>query len=185
MPQLIHIKAIKKRLWNTADTLRVNLNYSSYEQSVRKHLTTTQRAVPVYLDNVAKSIFDEGIENFHTLGLDKSKVLQIGNTVHILPWLGDRITNTITILLRQEGLAADCFGGVIDIRNSSIESFHQAADSILRGAMPQASELASSIPDTIIEKHDPILPKDLRDLGYGTRFFNVNGAWQWFSELSG
>ena len=148
-------------------------------------LVYQQRAVPVYLDKTAISIFDEGIENFHTLGLDNSNVLQIGNTVHILPWLGDRITNTITVLLRQEGLSADCFGGVIDIRNSSIESFHQAVDSILRGAKPLSSELASSIPDTIIEKHDPFLPKELRDIGYGTRFFDVNGAWQWFSELSG
>ena len=43
-----------------------------------------QRAVPVYLDKAAKSLFDEGIESFLILGLDKSKVLQIGNTVHIL-----------------------------------------------------------------------------------------------------
>jgi ATP-dependent Lhr-like helicase len=144
-----------------------------------------QRAVPVYLDKEAKSIFDEGIESFHTLGLDKSKVLQIGNTVHVLPWIGDRITTTITVLLRREGLAADCFGGVIDIGNSSIDSFHQAVDTILQGAKPPSSELASSVPDTIVEKHDPVLPKELRDLGYGARFFDVNGAWKWFSELSG
>jgi ATP-dependent Lhr-like helicase len=144
-----------------------------------------QRAVPVYLDKEAKSIFDEGIESFHALGLDKSKVLQIGNTVHVLPWIGDRITTTITVLLRREGLAADCFGGVIDIGNSSIDSFHKAVDAILQGAKPPSSELASSVPDTIVEKHDSVLPKELRDLGYGVRFFDVNGAWQWFSELSG
>ena len=31
-------------------------------------------------------------------------------------------------------------------------------------------------------KHDPIIPKEIRDLGYGERFFDVNGALKWFSE---
>jgi ATP-dependent Lhr-like helicase len=142
-----------------------------------------QRAVPIYLDKPAKLIFDEGIECFHTLGLDKVKALQTSSTVHILPWLGDRIINTITVLLRGEGLAADCFGGVIDIRNSSIESFHQAVETILRGTKPTPTELANGVPDTIVEKHDPVLPKKMRDLGYGARFFDVDGAWEWMGKL--
>ena len=31
MPQLEHIEAIEKRLWNEADTLRANTNYASNE----------------------------------------------------------------------------------------------------------------------------------------------------------
>lgn len=142
-----------------------------------------QREAPIYLDKPAKSIFEEGIECFHTLGLDKIKALQTGNTVHILPWLGDRITNTITVLLRGEGLAADSFGGIIDIRNSSIESFHQAVETILRGTKPLSAGLANGVLDTIIEKHDPVLPKEMRDLGYGARFFDVDGAWEWMGKL--
>lgn len=142
-----------------------------------------RREAPIYLDKPAKLIFDEGIECFHTLGLDKIEVLQMGNTVHILPWLGDRIINSITVLLRREGLAADCFGGVIDIRNSSIESFHQAVATILRGVKPIPAELANDVSDTIIEKHDPVLPKEMRDLGYGARFFDVDGAWKWMGKL--
>lgn len=142
-----------------------------------------QSAVPIYLDKAAKAIFDEGIECFHILGLDKVNALQTGNTVHILPWLSDRITNTITVLLRGKGLTADCFAGVIDIRNSSIKSFQQAVQTILRGAKPAPSELANGVPNTIVEKHDPVLPKELRDLGYGARFFDVDGAWEWMDKL--
>lgn len=142
-----------------------------------------QRVAPIYLDKAAKSIFEEGIENFHALNLDEVNVLQIGNTVHILPWLGDRITNTITVLLRSQGLVADCFAGIIDIRNSSIESFQQAVETILGEAKPMSLALANSIPDTMVEKHDPILPKEIRDLGYGARFFDVDGAWEWMGRL--
>lgn len=141
-----------------------------------------QRAVPIYLDKTARSIFDEGVECFHTLGLDKVNALQTGSTLQILPWLGDRITSTITALLRGQELAADCFGGVIDIRNSSIELFHEAVEAILQEDKPTSAELAAMVLDTIVEKHDPVLPKDLRDLGYGAKFFDVAGAWEWMGR---
>ncbi|MEE4379520.1 MAG: DEAD/DEAH box helicase [Candidatus Competibacteraceae bacterium] len=142
-----------------------------------------QRLVPIYLDKLAKSIFDEGIECFHSLKLHNVKTLQIGSTLHILPWLGDQIVNTITIFLRRQGLAANCFGGVIDISNSSIESFHQAVETILLKVKPTPAELASGVTDTIVEKHDSVLPKEMRDLGYGARFFDVDGAWEWMGKL--
>lgn len=143
-----------------------------------------QRMLPIYLNKEAKIIFDEGIECFHALGLDKINVLQIGNTVHILPWLGDQVTNTITVLLRGEGLSADSFGGVIDIGNSSIESFSKAVKAIRSKSKPNPVELANKVPDTIIEKHDPVLPKEMRALGYGARFFDVDGAWEWMGRLT-
>ena len=141
-----------------------------------------QKAIPVYMDKAAKSSLDEGIECFHALGLSKIKAIQIGSTVHVIPWLGDKITTTITVLLRSAGLAADCFGGLIDIRNCSIESFHSASDSIIKGRKPSSFELANLVPDTIVEKHDPVLPKEMRDLACGARLFDVDGAWEWMSS---
>jgi len=143
-----------------------------------------QKAVPVYLDKPARLAFEEGIECFHTLGLDKARALQIGNTVHVFPWLGDRVTNTLTVLLRNKGLAADCFGGLIDIKNSSLDAFYEAVKTIRNGTKPFSSELAGCVPDTIAEKHDSVLPRHIRDLAYGARFFDVDGAWKWMRELS-
>jgi ATP-dependent Lhr-like helicase len=142
-----------------------------------------QQARPIYLDKAAKLIFDEGVECFYTLSLNKTNILQTGNIVQILPWLGDQITNTVTSLLRRQGLNANCDCGVIDILDSSIESFYQVVEQILRGDRPTSAELAAAVPDTIIEKHDPLLPKEIRDLGYGARFFNVEGAWDWLNQV--
>lgn len=105
-------------------------------------------------------------------------------------YLGDAIfisltINTITLLLRGQGLAADWFGGIIDISNGSIELFQQAIETILRGAKPTPVDLANAVPDTIGEKHDPFLPKEIRDLGYGARLFDVDGTWEWMSKLRG
>ena len=143
-----------------------------------------QRTLPIYLNKEAKIIFSEGIECFHAMGLAKINVLQIGNTVYILPWLGDQVTNTITALLRSKGLSADSFGGVIDIGNSSIKSFSKAVKAILSKSKPKPVDLAKGISNTIIEKHDSVLPKEMRNLGYGARFFDVDGAWQWMEKFS-
>lgn len=142
-----------------------------------------QRVQPVYLDKAAKLFFDEGVACFYTLNLERLNVLQVGNTVHVLPWLGDRIVTTISVLLRREGLAADAFAGVIDIRNSSTAQLHDAIKRILQHSKPTPAALAESVPDTIVEKHDPLLPKPLRDLGYGAKYFDIDGAWRWMGKL--
>ncbi len=141
-----------------------------------------EKSIPIYLNEDAKALFNEGIECYHDLKLDKCQVLKLGNTIHVFTWLGDQIVNTITILLRNKGLVANCFGGIIDISNCSLETFAETVKAILSEPKLTSSELANLIPDTIVEKHDPILPKELRDICYGARFFDVDGALKWFSE---
>lgn len=142
-----------------------------------------RRDMPIYLNQEAKLLLGEGFETFHTLELNAHQVLQLGTTVHLLPWLGDRIVNTITVLLRLQGLSADCYGGIVDVTKCSVEEFHTAAKAILREPRPSPCELASALPDTIVEKHDHLVQDELRNLGYGVRFFDVDGAWQWFASV--
>ena len=151
---------------------------------VRKEMFNIYRegTEPIYLDSRAKSVFSEGVECFRSLGLENRQIIEKGNTVTVLPWVGDKVVNTITALLRGQGLLADCFAGVIDIRNTSIQEFYDAVGNILIASRPTASGLARDIPDTIIEKHDPFLPKELRDVGYGARFYDVEGAWDWLKN---
>lgn len=138
---------------------------------------------PAYLNDMAKSLLEEGIDNYHSLNLDYNPIIQRGSTVHILPWLGDRATNTITVFLQMHGLLAECFGGIIDIRNSSPDDFYKVVKKILSGPKISPTELANFIPNTIIEKHDPILPKEIRDIGYGARAFDVDTAWKWLDQF--
>jgi len=128
-------------------------------------------------------IFAEGVECFRSLELEKRQVIEVGNTVTVLPWAGDKVVNTITALLRGKGISADCFAGVIDIRNTSKQEFYDAVSDILVDTRPTPTQLAHNVPDTIIEKHAPFLPKELRDIGYGARFFDVEGAWEWLGNM--
>ena len=141
------------------------------------------KAMPIYLDKTAKETLSEGIDCFHSLGLESTSLLQIGGTVHVLPWSGDQITTTITVLLRRAGLAADCFGGVIDIRNCTLDTFYKSVRAILHNEYPTSEELASHVPDTIVDKHDPFIPRELLNFAYGRRYFDVDGAIEWMEGV--
>lgn len=143
----------------------------------------SKKQTPVYLNEPAMFALKEGFDNYHSLNLDSRQIIQIGNIVHIFPWLGDQVTNTITVLLQMHRLAADCFAGIIDIRNCSINDFYNAVKKITYEPKISGTELASHIPDTVIEKHDSLLPKKVRDIGYGARTFDVDGAYKWISQI--
>jgi ATP-dependent Lhr-like helicase len=138
---------------------------------------------PIYLDGTAKSSFHEGMECFHSLDLSHKGITQIGKTTFLFSWLGDYIVYTIVFLLRGQGLKADAFGGVIDISNCSSEILLEAISNILKGAKPTEVSLASVVADTVVEKHDLYLSNELRNLGYGSRSFDVEGAWKWLGSF--
>ncbi len=142
-----------------------------------------ERQLPAYLEQTAKLALNEGFDNYHALALDSEQIIQAGNMIHAFPWLGDKATNTIAALLRIYGLSADCFAGIIDIRNCVPDDFYNVIKKILSDPKMKAAEIAGHVADTIIEKYDPILPRKIRDIGYGANMFDVEGAYKWFNEI--
>ncbi len=142
-----------------------------------------ERQTPIYLNETARLALEEGFENFLSLKLDSKQIIQIGNMVHVFPWLGDQVTNTIAVLLRLHDIEADSFAGIIDIRNCTIFDFYNAAKKLISEPKLDGTKLASYIPDTAIEKYDPILPKEIQNIGYGARSFNLDGAYHWLNMM--
>ena len=60
---------------------------------------------------------------------------------------------------------------------------YRSVRTILHDEYPISEELSSRVPDTIIEKHDPLIPRELRDLAYGRRYFDVDGAIEWMAGV--
>jgi len=143
-----------------------------------------EKNCPVYLNTPAQAIFQEGIDCFHRLELHKNTLLAMGNQVFLFPWLGDPIANTLAILLRTQGLMANNLAGIIEISNTTPAAVQQAVAQLLDDPQPSATDLANKVPDTLIEKHDALLPVELRTLGYGAKYFDVDGAWGWMERVS-
>jgi len=138
---------------------------------------------PIYLDETARAHFEEGVHYFRELELDRNRALQVGNRVLLFPWLGDRKTGTIAAMLRWKGFDATAFGIIVEVADTDLSQVREVVASIDASQAPSASELASKIPNTIEEKHDQFLPRELRDLGYGARHFDVRGAVEWLSSF--
>ncbi|MCZ7555987.1 MAG: DEAD/DEAH box helicase [Bacteroidia bacterium] len=142
-----------------------------------------ERLFPPYLNAAARDNLTEGFACYHSLGLGVTDVLQLGNTLHILSWRGDRVVNTITVLLRRAGLIADTFGGIIEIASCTPMSLRDAITQIMQNALPSPEELGASVADTYVDKHDSLLPKHLREASYGRRYFDVDGAVEWMKGV--
>ncbi len=150
------------------------LLHDTVRQEMRR--VYVEKLIPGYLNNTAKDALTEAIECFHTLKLQNKSLLQTGNNLHLLTWRGDQITSTIARLLQRTGLNAYSYGAGIEINRCSLEAFGKSVKALLIDKWPTPDELAREIPDTVVEKHDRFIPKDLRDLAYGRKYFDVDGA---------
>jgi ATP-dependent Lhr-like helicase len=134
---------------------------------------------PAFCDSAAASLLTEGRRHFCGLGLKSASMLQSGQTVHMLPWLGDRATNAIALMLRSAGLNSDCSYGVIDVQDANIAQCQQTIQNILAAPCPDECDLAAHVPNTIIEKWDEYMPTELRAMNYAAKSLDVAGAWHW------
>ena len=82
-------------------------------------------------------------------------------------------------------MTASCFGGIVEVMNASAGDLRRTVETTLMNPRPAEAELAADIPDTAVDKYDHFLPKPMRDLGYGAKYFDVDGAWNWLSGLHG
>ena len=141
-------------------------------------------SVPPYLDEKAREHFLEGKRYFGEMELKNRPIVSRENTIYLFPWQGDRITNTISALLRQAGLCTGAYGGVIEIENADISQLDEALRYLQReDRRRSAAELAATLANTTVEKYDALLPREIRNIGYGSMYFDIHGAYSFLDEL--
>lgn len=141
--------------------------------------------IPKYLNKTAIRHFEEGRKQFRYLELDKKSYIVGLDGLYLFPWKGDRIMHTITQMLKNNGISAKKYGAYIQLPKCSNETFKKVVKEILISPVPQETELASSIANLEYEKYDCYLSKDLLQLGYSYRNFDINGAMDFFKIVLG
>lgn len=129
-----------------------------------------------YIDQTAKSLFQESISTFRELELSEKRIIQLGTNVHILPWKGDKIASTIAALLIQNGFEAGVDAGIVSVENVQLLDVYVVLAKIYESVYPTASELAKTVKEKCIEKYDEYLPEDLLALEFGAKAFDMEGA---------
>lgn len=100
-----------------------------------------------YADAAARSLFAEGSDNFQRYNLQNHCFIASGQNCYVIPWMGDKIVNTITSLLIRCGFKASSFAGVIEVEGSGVASVQRALKKMLLSGLPSEFELAAVVPD--------------------------------------
>ncbi|MGK4328717.1 DEAD/DEAH box helicase [Lonsdalea quercina] len=135
-----------------------------------------------YADAIARSLFAEGCNNFKRYNLQNSHFISDGQRSYVLPWMGDKVVNTITALLMRSSFKASSFAGVIEIEHASLSSIQHALKEMQLSGLPSASELAADVPEKYLDKYDDYLPESLLTKGYGAKAYDIEGTQIWLQN---
>ncbi|MBN3114420.1 DEAD/DEAH box helicase [Pectobacterium brasiliense] len=135
-----------------------------------------------YADSTARSLFAEGCDSFKRFNLQNSHFISDGQRSYVLPWMGDKVVNTITALLMRSSFKASSFAGVIEIDDASVPTVQHALKKMLFSGLPSESELAADVPEKYLDKYDDYLPESLLAKGYGAKAYDIEGTQIWLQK---
>ncbi len=137
-----------------------------------------------FMDDTARKLFREGLNAFRDMNLADRRIYCHGSHVYLVPWMGDKIVNTLTILLVRAGLKASSFAGVIEIVDSSHAAVLECLKTTVEDRRANNTDLSQLIEDKRTEKYDHLLPEALLEVGYGAKAFDTDGTIHWLTEAN-
>ncbi|GGN38071.1 MULTISPECIES: DEAD/DEAH box helicase [Marinomonas] len=138
-----------------------------------------------FVDKIGSQLFQEGAYFFKEANLENQPIYQSGKHCYIFSWMGDKVVNTLTILLIKSGHVCSNFAGVIEVQNASVDALKDYFMDIIIDGVPDETELAEilSLQQKMIEKYDEYLPEGLLNAGYGRKAFDSKATKEWISGL--
>ncbi|CCH32858.1 DEAD/DEAH box helicase [Actinosynnema sp. NPDC047251] len=132
--------------------------------------------IPGYLDATAQRLFDEGRAAYRRFDLAQKPALAKGKDTIVFPWRGDRILNTLTAWLTRAGASPVRDGIAFTVPECTPAQLRAVLQQLLLEDDTTAEDIAASLPDTAVEKHDVHLGKPLRTRGYAAGCLDMAGA---------
>lgn len=136
-----------------------------------------------FADKVAKSLFKESLCTFNNLDLSNKNIIELDNRIYIFTWLGDKVCNTLKVLLVMNNFLVSCISGVIEVEQANISMVISFLKSIHANGIPKEEELSKYIEDKEIEKFDEFLEEELINLGYGRKMFDLEATFQFINQI--
>jgi len=138
-------------------------------------LLESAEAVP-FLDKAGINLLAEARDNYRRLDLDHSWIRQAGSEVHVFLWKGDRIHDTLMLILQAKGLEATSHGIYVEIRQTEEAIVIDVLEEILRLPPPDSVEIAATVQNKMRQKWDALLPADLLDAGFASENLDLAGT---------
>lgn len=140
--------------------------------------------IPPCLDRQAMENFENGRRNFFEFELDKYSLLSRSFGLALFPWKGDRILDTIVMMLNKQSINASRVGSHIELDYTSTDNLKSAVASILFHGEIDPKSLIKSAKNLDWEKFNIYLPAELKRVTYAHTHIDIKGALEFFKKLS-
>jgi ATP-dependent Lhr-like helicase len=140
--------------------------------------------VPRYLDDAACRLLREGREQFHRHGHAVQQIFTRGAETLLFPWRGDRILNTLQVILASHGWTVGQDGLCLTLRGISATHLWEFIQELATAPPPDPLALARTVRIKVRDKYDRYLGPDLLTLAYASRALDVPGTWALLADLA-
>jgi len=131
--------------------------------------------LPTFLDAVALDLIAEARAEFDRLDLDSKHLVDAGKDTLIFAWKGDKVQDTLALMLRCRDLTATNEGIAVRVHGARLQEI-QAVLRQLRQFCPSETVIASHAPNKYREKWDGVLPESLLDATFVASCLDLEGA---------
>lgn len=139
--------------------------------------------VPRYLDAAARTLLAEGRAAFRESGHAATRIFASGPDAVLFPWRGDRIMNTLSVVLTGQGRRVGQDGLAITVGDCTPAELWQLIRTLAAAPRPDPVWLAGTVRAKAHEKYDRYLSAELLDLAYAARALDVPGAWACLADV--
>lgn len=139
---------------------------------------------PPCLDRVARENFEQGRACFFRYELDKKVMVTGPAGLALFPWKGDRILETVVLLLNRHSIDASRNGSHIELEYASLNNLKTAVNAIRAGGAVEPQELLKKVKNLDWEKFNCYLPADLKYITYAHTHLDMDGALAFFDRLA-
>ena len=136
-----------------------------------------------FMDGSGQNLFKEGLHYFRDMNLESDRIVQYEGNTYIIPWMGDKLVNTMVALLKSSGYEAGSYAGIIEINNVKKTEISKCLKSIISYPVPSNTELAKAVKNKQTEKFDHLIPEQLLNVSYGAKAFDTKNTVSWLSEI--
>jgi ATP-dependent helicase Lhr and Lhr-like helicase len=141
-------------------------------------------AIPRYLDRAAQTMLTEGRATFHRLGLADQAIIGWGHETLLFPWRGDRIMNTLSVVLASLGLRAGQEGVCLAVTGTTPAELWNLLQHLAAQPPPDPLALADTVRAKAHDKYDRYLSEDLLNLAHAARALDIPATWTALTELT-
>lgn len=143
-------------------------------EEMRLVLSSSQ-AIP-FLDKNGAQLLEEARGNYQRLDLDSVWVREAGAEVHIFWWKGDRVNDTLALMLQARSMQALNHGIYLEIRGADRAEVLGALHELASASDTEASHIGASVQNKIREKWDGLLAEDVLEASFVSNSLDILGA---------